>query len=613
MNQTGKRFVVAPHYPPFDRRFFESREDFTVIGSGSLGGKAQGLAWIKLVLETEQPARDLPAIEVSIPRLTVVATDCFDRFMEENRLWPLVQSGLPDDRLAHAFQQGSLPPQIVGDLRALIEKVHQPLAIRSSSLLEDAMYRPFAGVYETKMIPNNQVDAETRFRRLTEAIKFVYASTFSANAQSYVRAAGRALHDEKMAVIIQEVVGRRHGDRFYPEVSGVARSYNFYALGHARPEDGVVSLALGLGKTIVDGGTAWSYSPAWPQSNPPYGSAAELLEVTQTEFWAVNMGKPPAYDPIAETEYMLRASLADAETDGTLRLLASTYDADSDRISIGTGASGPRILTFAPLLVLEELPLNALLRRLLGVAEQSLGAKVEIEFALTLRPGETPPTRLGFLQVRPLVVTDEEVEVRPEEMKGEKVLAASESVLGNGVVEGLTDVVYVRPERFDAGRTPRIAAELDEINRGLAARDRGYLLIGFGRWGSSDPWLGIPVQWAQIAAARVIVEASLAAASADPSQGSHFFHNLTSFRVCYFTLRHTDAHPIDWAWLDAQPAETETDLVRHVRLDQPLRVKVDGRSGRGVILRSSRPPAAGGPAAPGRSGVPGAGAGGDVR
>lgn len=573
----------ASHFPQFAREFFGSTEDFTIIGAGSIGGKARGLGFIKEALAASATASAAAGIAVSIPRLTVLATDLFDLFLEQNKLYEIAYSDQSDSHIAHAFQKASLPVEIVGDLRALIDQVHQPLAVRSSSLLEDAMYRPFAGVYGTKMIPNNQLDADSRFRKLVEAIKFVWASTFFKDAKSYIRSTDRSPRDEKMAVIIQEVVGRRHGDRFYPDVSGVARSYNFYPIGHAKPRDGVVGLALGLGRTIVDDGMAWNYSPAFPRANPPYASMREIMDQTQVEFWAVNMGKPPAYDPVNEVEYLIKASIAEAEADGTLRFTASTYDPQSDRLSPGTGALGPRVLTFAPLLTLDVFPLNKLVRGLLAECEQAVGAEVEVEFAVTLPDSSSGEARFGFLQIRPLVVSSAVIAIAPEEMAGENVLVATAAALGNGASDTIQDVVYLRPGTFAMTHTRRIAAELEAIDRDLVEAGRPYLLIGFGRWGSSDPWLGVPVAWSQIAGAKVIVEASLPDVSPDPSQGTHFFHNLTSFGVPYFTVRHTGPYAIDWEWLDRQPAVCETELVRHVRLASPLHVKVDGRTGCGVI------------------------------
>ncbi len=566
---------------PFNRKFFDSEQRLTCMGTGSLGGKAWGLAFINNVLTAELHQEVFKGIEINIPTMTVIRTDFFDAFMKRNHLLEIACSNEPDDRIAHAFLKADLPVEMVGDLRAIIAQVHTPLAIRSSSMLEDAMHEPFAGIYGTKMIPNNQHDPDTRFHKLTEAIKFVYASTFFKAAKDYRKATKHDIAEEKMAVIIQEVVGCRHNGRFYPEVSGVARSYNFYPTGHAKPEDGVVNLALGLGKTVVDGGTSWCYSPAYPQANPPFGSISEWLKQTQTDFWAVNMGKPPAYDPVQETEYLLKADLTDAETDNTLRLVASTYNASSDRINMGIGAKGPRILTFAPLLVLDDIPLNHLVRTLLKVCEEALSAPVEIEFALTFKP-----TRFGFLQVRPMVVSDEEVEINREDLSHKNTLSASETVMGNGLIDTILDIVYVKPEHFDAKYTRQIALELESMNKKLAADGSPYLLIGFGRWGSSDPWLGIPVNWGQISGAKVIVEATLPSMDKELSQGSHFFHNITSFQVSYFSVHHSGQYPIDWQWLGQQRVLTETEFVRHVRLSNPLQVKVDGRSGRGAIYKS---------------------------
>jgi len=578
--------------PVFDRNFLDGIFRFTRIGSGALGGKASGLVFIRdLVRQAVDPSFG-SGVEVAVPTMAVIATGGFDQFLERNRLWDLPFEELPDDRIGHAFQQANLPVELLGDLRALSQEVKTPLAIRSSSLLEDAMDRPFAGVYATKMIPNNQFDADTRFRRLVEAIKFVYASTFLREARTYRRAAAKVFSEEKMAVIIQEVVGRRHGDRFYPDISGVARSYNFYPAPPAAPKDGVVSLALGLGKTVVDGGVVWTYSPAYPKNPPPFAGVKDLLRGTQTEFWSVNMGKPPAYDPVSEIEYLASSGLEQAEADGVLRFVASTYDAANDRVVTGVGPRGARILNFAPLLVLECFPFNSLVRGLLRAAEEGLKAKVEIEFAATIEQprGETAKLRLGFLQVRPMVVPEDVVKVTIEDLADPAAIVASEMVMGNGIEEGIRDIVYVRPESFSPMLTPAIAKQLAAINNKLTSEQRRYLLIGFGRWGSSHPSLGIPVDWSQISGAKAVVEATLANMNTDFSQGSHFFHNLASFLSSYFMVQHDGRFPIDWEWLNRQPAVSETELVRHVQSPVPLCIRVDGRSGRGVILSRDRPP-----------------------
>lgn len=574
--------------PVFERKFWDGTFRCTQIGTGSLGGKASGLVFIKDLLAGHVNPAMFPGVEISVPTMAVIATDCFDQFIAQNRLSGLPFSEMQDARIAHAFQKADLPMELLGDLRALILQVTTPLAIRSSSLLEDALGRPFAGVYATKMIPNNQPDADSRFRRLAEAIKFVYASTYFREARDY-RSSGVATIDEKMAVIIQEVVGLRRGERFYPDIAGVARSYNYYALEPARPEDGVVTLALGLGKTIVDSGLAWSFSPAYPQKPPPFASVDEMLQGTQTDLWAVNMGKPPSYDPASETEYLVHANLADAEGDGTLELLASTYSPERDRVVPGTAYAGPRILNFAPMLVQQRFPLNDLVRALLTAAEDTIKARVEIEFALTLdaKPGEPLRARLGFLQVRSLVVSDEMVEVTPEELSDPRALVASDMVMGNGTASDIRDIVFVRPETFSSSVTPAIAQQLESVNRQLQQERRPFLLIGFGRWGSSHPSLGIPVDWSQISGARTIVEATLPEMNVELSQGSHFFHNLSSFRTSYFMVRHGGRFRVNWDWLNRQQVVYETELIRHARTAANLSVRVDGRTRRGVILASA--------------------------
>jgi hypothetical protein len=570
---------------PFDRKFFDSKEEFTYIGNGSLGGKAQGLAFTKKILAEKLDSKKYKNITINIPTLTVITTDMFDSFMRINSLNEKAYSDASDEEIAIEFQKASLPGDLAGDLRALISKVHSPLAIRSSSMLEDAMYEPFAGVYATKMIPNNQLDTDSRFQKLTEAVKFVYASTFFREAKEYIKATGSKVEDEKMAVIIQEVVGLRYGDVFYPDISGVGRSFNFYPMGRAKPEDGVVNLALGLGKTIVDGGVSWTYSPSLPKAQPPFGSINELLKMSQNKFWAVNMGKLPAYDPIKETEYMLELGINEAEENGTLDLAASTYDAASDSVKMGTVAKGPRILNFAPVLSLNVIPLNTAIKDLLKLCEDALGTAIETEFAVTIDKDNTGNTRFGFLQVRPMVVSNEEVKINEDELHGIKTFISTDHALGNGTLNIIRDAVFVKPGVFEAKHSPKIAEELETENNALVKAKTPYLLIGFGRWGSSDPWLGIPVNWGQISGAKVIVESMLENMNVELSQGSHFFHNITSFSVLYFSLPFNSEFKINWNWLSQQETVCETDYIKHIKFKSPLQVKVDGRTGRGVILK----------------------------
>ncbi len=575
--------ATTSQLPRFNRTFLGGEQTFSGIGTGEIGGKAAGLLLVRDKVLSRLEPDEFPTIDVNIPTLTVLTTELFDDFMSRNNLYDIALSDESDERIALAFQHAELPAEFVGDLLSISTGLHKPLAVRSSSLLEDALSHPFAGVYGTKMIPNNLPDPDTRFHRLVEAIKFVYASTFFHGPKSYIGSVGKSLRDEKMAIIIQEVVGHRLNERFYPAISGVGRSYSYYPTLRAKPEDGVVDLALGLGRQIVDGGLAWTYCPRYPKAPAPYNGLNDMMNNTQTGFWAVNMGTPPPHDPVKETEYLIHAEIKEAEYDGILDNIVSSYDPASERLRPGLQGAGARVIDFAPVLTYDTLPLNRLVSRLLELSEEALAKDVEIEFAVSLDPlGRTRP-RFGFLQARPMMVARTPVEITDEEFEAGDVLAASVHSMGNGVRDGIRDVVYLRPEAFEARHTPAIARELDAINRGLTGEDRPYLLIGFGRWGSSDPWLGVPVDWAQINGAAVIMEATLPQMSPDLSQGSHFFHNLISFEVLYLSISHSASPGIDWEWLNAQRAETESDLIRHVRLDHPLKVKVDGRRGRGVV------------------------------
>ncbi|MBN2857139.1 MAG: hypothetical protein JXN63_01935 [Candidatus Delongbacteria bacterium] len=567
----------------FDDAQNSVRSSIGFIGTGESGGKANSLIKADEIVKELNIKGGHSSFVIDIPGFSVIRSDVFDEFMRDNGLYKIALSDADDDRIAYEFQKADLPFGILKDLRELISGAHKPLAVRSSSLLEDAKFEPFAGIYATKMLPNNQFDVDERCRKLFEAVKLIYASAFFKAPKDYMKATGHDIRDEKMAVIIQEVIGRKHDERFYPDISGVARSYNYYPMGRSKPEDGVADLAVGLGKTIVDGGLCWTYSPADPEQSPPFGSVDDMLKNTQTKFWHIRMSEPEEYDPIRETEFMSRADLITAEKDSSISFSASTVS-ESGRVSPGVGSDGPRIINFAPVLKLELLPLNDIIKDLLKICEEKFSTPVEIEFAVTTSgEGYDATGRFGFLQVRPMVVSNEEVEIADHDFEDEKNLLSSEFVLGNGSSETVSDVVYVKPDIFDAKNTLKIAREIEKQNDKLSSENKKYLLIGFGRWGSSDSWLGIPVNWGQISNVHTIVEAGLPNMNVELSQGSHFFHNMTSFGVNYFSVPAYYEYEINWELLKKQKMVSESDNVVHAVFKKPLLIKIDGRTGRGYI------------------------------
>ena len=562
----------------------ESDKNIINFGYGEPGGKGSGLIFIQKIIDENINKNFYPSINIDIPKFKILNTSVFDDFIKRNNLLEKALSEADDTSIAVQFQKASLPAEIVGELRAIIQNLHTPLAVRSSSMLEDSLEEPFAGIYETKMVANNAPFVDDRVRILNEAIKLVYSSVFFKKAKDYFKATKHNIEDEKMAVVIQEVAGKRHYDRFYPEISGVARSFNYYPTGRAKPEQGVVQLALGLGKTIVDGGIAWNYSPAYPNISQPFSGISDLMKKTQVKFWAINMGPIFSYNPTKETEYMFEQDLKEAEYDGTLNYCASTYDASSDRISMGIGNDGPRILDFSRFLHLNEFGFNRFISDILRICELAVGNPVEIEFALTY---DLPNDKMNFhfLQLRPMFVSKDIVDISDEELSSENNLLSSDKVLGNGIADDIKDIVYVKNDNFDIANALEIASEIEAINNNLQLSSTKAVFMGFGRWGSSDRWLGIPVNWGQISSAKAIVELTLPSLNVDLSQGSHFFHNLTSFRVSYFSVQHDSDLSIDWKWLTSQKVIEDMKYVRHIRLEKPLKIRVDGRRSRGVIQK----------------------------
>lgn len=562
----------------------EHKKEIKTLGNGESGGKGNGLVFIQKIIDENFNKGQYPHINITVPNFTILKTGIFDDFIKRNNLLEKGLSGDDDTSIAMHFQKASLPVEIVGQLRALIQDLHTPLAVRSSSMLEDSLEEPFAGIYETKMVANNSPFINDRNKILSEAIKLVYSSVFMKKAKDYFKGIKRNIEDEKMAVVIQEVAGQRHYDRFYPEISGVARSYNYYPSGRSKPEQGVVQLALGLGKTIVDDGIAWNYTPSFPKISPPFAGISDMLKKTQVKFWAINMGPVFKYDPIKETEYMFELGLNDADYDGTLRFIASTYDRSSDKIIMGTGNDGPRVINFSPLLHIDEFGMNKFMQDMLKICEQASGNPIEIEFAITYNKRDEI-LNFHFLQLRPMFVSKDIVDISDDELDSTENLLASKTVLGNGVVDDISDIVYVKKDNFETSNTKLIAEEIETINRNLLLSETKALYMGFGRWGSSDPWLGIPVNWGQISSAKAIVELTLPEFNVDLSQGSHFFHNLTSFKVSYFSIHHDSEYKIDWDWMETKKVIEDLKFVRHIRLEKPLKILVDGRKGRGIIKK----------------------------
>ena len=565
----------------FDRIKFDLSSDFYRIGGGSLGGKARGLAFVRRLISTHGLRWRFPGVRISIPTTAVLGTDVFDFFLDANDLRSFAIDCRDDEELWRRFRETPFPPEAEQDLTAFLEKVRQPLAVRSSSLLEDSLHQPFTGVYDTLMVRNNSWSLAERVTQAELAIKRVWASAFSQHTKAYFQATAFRLEEEKMAVMLQCIVGAPHGPRFYPDLSGVARSHNFYPSPPMTSADGIAAVALGLGRAIVEGGICLRFCPRYPQHVPQLSSVEEALETTQRDFWALRLGGDDE-PTMREESFALDA----AEADGTLARVGSTYSVENDVIYDGLSRRGPRLVTFAPILKQSLFPLPEILRVLLAAGQEGVGSPVEIEFAVNLDVPKGAPCEFGFLQVRPLALARETEAIELGEVDPAAALCTSRRVLGNGRIEGIRDLVVVDFLHFERARSREAAMEIGRLNAHLLAAGTPYVLIGVGRWGSRDPWLGIPVSWDQVAGAQVIVEAGLRDLQVTPSQGTHFFQNLTSFNVGYFTVNpETGDGVVDWAWLDAQPPASSQAHVRHIRLDQPILVLMNGKRNEGVILK----------------------------
>lgn len=566
----------------FDRHKFDQYAHFARIGEGSLGGKGRGLAFLDNVIKRHPDFNQFPNAKVQIPKTVVLCTDVFDSFMERNNLYQIALSDANDDEILHAFLQAQLPDEFIGDFFAFFEATRSPIAVRSSSLLEDSHYQPFAGIYSTYMIPYLE-DKYEMLRMLACAIKAVYASVYYRDSKAYMTATSNVIDQEKMAVILQQVVGKQYDNRFYPNLSGVLRSLNYYPIGDEKAEEGIASLALGLGKYIVDGGQTLRVCPYHPHQVLQLSELKLALRETQTQFYALDMQHVGEDFKVDDGFNILKLNLKDAEADGSLLYIASTYSVDDETIYEGL-YKGRKIISCCGVLQQGVFPLPELLQMAMRYGADAMRRPVEIEFAVNLNADKTG--ELYLLQIRPIVDSKQRLDENLSSIPDEQCLLRSNNSLGHGISDDVKDVVYVKTgASFTAKDNPLIANDIERINQKFLDQHLNYILIGPGRWGSSDPWLGIPVKWSHISAARIIVEEGLEHYRVDPSQGTHFFQNLTSFGVGYFTINPYKADGFyQRSVLDALPAVEETQWVRHVRFQKPLKIMMDGKRQEGVVV-----------------------------
>ena len=571
----------------YQKERFDEYSNFARIGDGSLGGKGRGLAFIGAMVK-RYPKLEHDHFAVTIPKTVVICTDIFDEFMETNELYPVVLSEVDDETILKYFLRASLPARLIEDLMAFFDVVKSPIAVRSSSLLEDSHYQPFAGIYSTYMVPKLE-DKYDMLRTLSDAINAVYASVFYRDSKAYMTATSNLIDQEKMAIVLQEVVGNRYNDRFYPTISGVARSLNFYPIGNEKAEDGIANIALGLGKYIVDGGQTLRFSPRHPHNILQMSTMDFALRETQTRFYALDLKNLADQFSVDDSFNLLRLNLKDADADGSLKFIVSTYDPYDQVIRDGYYPGGRKILSFVNVLQHEVFPLADTLDQILHVGEDEMGRPIEIEFAVNIDPQNPGFATFYLLQVRPIVDNKEVMEEDLTLVEQEDTILTSTSVLGHGIVTDVQDIIYVKTGAFCSSNNQSIAYDIEKMNRQFTGEEKNYVLVGPGRWGSSDSWLGIPVKWPHISNARVIVECGLENYRVDPSQGTHFFQNLTSFGVGYFTINPFKGDGwFDEGYLNSLPAVEETEYLRHVRFDKPVVIKMDGKKSLGVVLKPEK-------------------------
>lgn len=571
----------------FNKETFDPKSSFARIGGGSLGGKARGLGFVSTLINDYNVRDKFENVLISVPPAVVLGTDVFDQFLDENNLRQFALNCDNDTEITRKFLDAEkFPEDIMGELAGFLDIIRSPLAVRSSSLLEDSQYHPFAGVYETYMLPNNRTNPLIRLNDLLNTIKRVYASTFYQSAKSYIKVTSYRLEEEKMAVIIQKMVGMAQGNKFYPHFSGVAKSFNFYPLPPQKPTDGIVSTALGLGKWVVEGGNSVRFCPKYPKDLIQFYSTKESLDTSQRSFFALKLDEVDKFEEITHDTLVEPFNLSVAEKDGTLNFVGGTYSPENDAIYDGLSRVGVRVVTFGPILKNKVFPLAETLDLLLDMGTWGMGTPVEIEFAVNMSPAEGKKKEFGLLQMRPLVISHEVEDLDLNSFADEDLICKSVQVLGNGIINDIYDVVMVDYHNYNRSKSREVAAEVASFNNMLINEGRPYLLIGVGRWGSMDPWLGIPVGWEQIAGAKAIIETSFKEISVEPSQGSHFFQNITSFMIGYFTVNTVHQRGfVAWDWLLEQKPLLTKNLTRLVRFNKPITIKMNGHQNKGIILK----------------------------
>jgi len=550
------------------------------IGNGALGGKARGIAFLAKILSKYLTADMFPDLRITIPRSIVLSTDVFDNFMEQNHLNDLDFSHMADDRIASKFLEASIPATVLGDLRSFIRKTRNPLIVRSSGLLEDSLMQPFAGIYSSMLLPNESWETDLRFQEVINSIKYVYASTYFEKARTYIKSTPKHIGDEKMAVLIQEVIGTRKGNYFYPTVSGVAKSYNYYPSGRCSPEEGIVYLALGLGKSIVDGGSSYAFCPEKPKI-PLFGTQKEYMKYAQNRFYALNMKSIYRFVDYNEETSLEKLDIDVAKKYGDLDKIASTYIYQDDRIYPGISEEGATIIDFSPIVNYDEIPLAKALKLLLNVSEIALGYPVEIEFAVNIPKSDDNVAELVILQIRNMIPPHEKININVDEIPKNDLLFYSENALGNGVFNDIFDIVFIKQDAFDMSNSNKVVSEIRKLNSKLMEENKQYILIGPGRWGSSDPWLGVPVVWSDIAGSKIIVETPYKERHIDPSQGSHFFHDMIASQVGYLITKKQE--DINWKWINSQRIIEEKEFIKHVKSSKNLQAIIDGKLGKAIV------------------------------